>query len=185
MIDDVTISLELLPGGTSALANFTGGVEKVEFTSTPFGPPELLDPNSVPPSPDPNAPPIEIEIWETLGASFPYGDFEIIDGGTPPDVYEIPLPGAIPDIAAAITAGDVFIVSARLETFDPGPIGPTAGSPTVPPIDPYEYVFGGTDIGSAVDAPLLIISTVPIPEPASIALGAFGVLLIGLRRRDL
>ncbi len=169
-ITDVTIDLELLPGGTSALANFTGDVEIVDFSSTIFTPAEILDPDLFAIPPD--------AIWSSFGTSTPYGGFGIDGPGsaTPADTYSISLPGSIPDLGSTIGAGDIFIVTARLVTFDPGPIGALAP----PAIDPYEYVFGLTDVvsssGSTTAAPVLTITTAAavVPEPSS------AVLLVGL-----
>jgi hypothetical protein len=162
----VTIDLTLISGGTSALANFTGGFEDVRFTSTPVPYEAILDPVGfgVPAS----------SVWATFGTGSDYGSFVL--GGpmspmpTPPATYTIGLPGAVADVKSKITAGSLFIVTARLVTYDPGPIGPMAP----PAIDPFEYVFGLTDVvspsGSHAPIPYLKITTAPVPEPGSVAL---------------
>lgn len=184
VIDEVAIKLELLPGGSSLLANFEGGAEAVVFTSTPFFAGEILDPNTVPPPPDPNLPgPIDM-IWGSFGEGDFYGEFVVPDPIIEPTAtgpHEIPLTEAIPDLETAIIFDDIFIVTARLETFDPGPIG--AGAP--PAITPYEYIFGGTDVGTAVPFPELIITTKPIPEPATWGLFGLAMVCMPLRRHKL
>lgn len=188
-ISGLSIDLTLTPGGSAVLANFSGGVESVEFSSTPFTEMEILDPVGEGVSTD--------AIWGSFGTSTPYGSFDISgtppSGGSPasadgvmtlpPDTYTIDLMGGIPDVETAIGAGGIFIVSARLSSFDPDVIGP--GTP--PAVDPYEYVFGITDVvpmsgGSpSVPAPILTIST--IPEPSSVLLiTIFGSLLFMARR---
>ena len=184
VIADVTITLELIIG-SGIIANFSGGDEVVEFTSTPFFAPEILDPNSVALPPDPNLPPVEDLIWSSFGTGEFYGDFVVPDpviAPTPPGSYEIPLPGAIPDIEGAILAGDVFVVTARLATYDPGPIGPGPGE-GAPGTFPYEYVFGITDVGKSVPFPELVITTVPIPEPTTCGLSAIAVATLLFKRR--
>ena len=183
-VTDVTLALELLPGGTSALANFTGDEEVVAFSSTIFTPGEILDPMTA-------GIPLE-DIWDTFGSSTPYGEYTIFGpGSSTPSVdgtQIVTLGGAIPDLEAAIAAGGIFIVTARLLTFDPGPIGATAP----PPIDPYEYVFGLTDVvspsGSLTAAPELTITTSastvnPIPEPSSFVLTSIGLAALAASRR--
>ena len=177
-ITGVSIELELLDGGTSVLANFTGDHEVVEFTSTPFGADDILDPDTA-------GIPID-DIWSTFGTSKPYGGFEILGPATPdptlPGFYDIDLAGSIGDLADAISTGDEFIITARLATFDPDPIGPDAP----PAIDPYEYVFGLTDVVSAFPTtppPTLTITTSAIPEPSTYFLWGTGILFFIARRR--
>jgi len=56
-------------------------------------------------------------------------------------------------------------------------------------VDPYEYVFGLTDVvtpsGTTIPAPDLIITTAPIPEPTSLVLliGVSAMSLVNFRRR--
>jgi hypothetical protein len=177
----VTIDLTLIPGGTSALANFTGGFEDVRFTSTPVPYEAILDPVGfgVPAS----------SVWATFGTGMDYGSFVL--GGpmspmpTPPATYTIGLPGSVADATAKIATGSLFIVTARLVTYDPGPIGPMAP----PAIDPFEYVFGLTDVvspsGSHAPMPYLKITTAPVPEPASFALASLAAYAgFGAARRS-
>jgi hypothetical protein len=168
----VSIDLTLIDGGTSALGNYTGGMEVVEFTATPVPASIILSPGAIPAT----------SIWATFGTGPHFGDFVItgIPGGpkTMPDgTYPIGLPGAVGPIGPAIATSSLFVVTARLATYDPGPIGP--GAP--PAIDPYEYVFGLTDVtsptGSHAPIPYLKITTAPIvPEPSTLALATFAVL---------
>jgi hypothetical protein len=174
---DVFIDLALLAGGTSALANFSGGAEFIKFTSTSFTAEEILDPGLLLPPDD------IITVFESFGTGTPYGGLELLSGGSPPGIYEIPLTDAVPDVIAAIDAGSTLVVTARLFTFDPDPIGPVVGSP----IDPYEYVFGGTDIASSTGPstvpPVPLTIETAVPEPASIALLGLGSLIMHRRRR--
>lgn len=180
----VTIDLTLIPGGTSALANFTDGFEAVAFTATPVPVAAIIDPVGFGVTP--------ASIWATFGTGTPFGDFTVVGPGSPsptlPGTYTIGLPGAVSAIGPEIASGGLFVVTARLATFDPGPIG--AGAP--PPVDPYEYVFGLTDVvsptGSHAPIPYLTISTAPaaaVPEPSSLALflSAVPVIWLGMRRR--
>lgn len=179
----VTIDLTLIPGGTSALANFTSGFELVAFTDTPVPVAAIIDPVGFGVTP--------ASIWATFGTSLPLGDFTIVGpgGGSPtvPGTYPIGLPGAVSAIGPKIASGALFIVTARLVTFDPGPIG--AGAP--PPVDPYEYVFGLTDVvsptGSHAPIPYLTITTEAtaeaVPEPSSLALCLSAAAVFWLRAR--
>jgi hypothetical protein len=175
----VSIDLTLIDGGSSALGNFSGGMEVVDFTSTPVPASTILTPGAIPPT----------SIWATFGTGLSFGSFVIpgIPGGpkTIPDgTYPIGLPGAVSAIGPSIATSSLFVVSARLATFDPGPIG--AGAP--PPIDPYEYVFGLTDVTSSTGPhapiPYLHITTAAVPEPSTLVLGFLaGIALAALRRR--
>lgn len=176
----VSIDLTLIDGGTSALGNFSGGMEVVEFTATPVPASIILTPGAIPTT----------SIWATFGTGPSFGSFVIpgIPDGpkTMPDgTYTIGLPGAVSAIGPAIGTSSLFVISARLATFDPGPIG--SGAP--PPIDPYEYVFGLTDVtsptGSHAPIPYLTITTAPVPEPSSVVLlglAAISLLLVARRR---
>ena len=154
----VTLSLELLFGGV--LANFaTGGMEVVEFGPTPFGPDEILRTVVTPPDP--------IDIWDTFGDGS-YGGFVIFGAGSPTpsmaDVYTIPLPGALTDVKDAVAIGSEIIITARLATFDPDPIGMGATA-----VDPFEFVFGLTDVHAAPPGADVIpkLTLITIPEPNS------------------
>jgi len=183
VVTDVTIELTLPAGGSSVIANFTGDIEIVEFSSTPHSPAEILDPDFFAIPSD--------AIWSTFGSSDPYGGFEIIgpahpiDPPTPEGLLTIPLPGSISDVESAILGGSILVITAKLATFDPGPIGLLAP----PAIVPYEYVFGTTDVvssvGSSVGFPELTITTATIPEPACVSLLAVGLACLSFsRRRD-
>jgi len=178
-ISEVTIDLELTEGGSAALANFTGGLEIVSLSGTPFGAAEIVDPMGTMTS--------SVDIWSSFGSSTPYGTFEIEGSAgamtTVPGIYSIPLPGSIADLEAAIAGGGVFIVTGKLATFDPDVIGPDAP----PAVDPYEYVFGITDVvasggGSSTPAPVLTITTVP--EPGAVGLLLLVLVVAGLRRKS-
>lgn len=172
---DVSIDLELLPGGTSALANFTGDIELVEFSATPFSAAEIKDPAAFALDP--------LAIWDTFGTGPLYGAFELVVPThpvlppTPPDVYTIPLPGAVADTESAL-GSDFLVITARLASYDPDPIELLGFGSA---IDPYEYVFGLTDVvtpsGPGIPAPDLIITTVTIPEPTS---ATIALMLIGI-----
>jgi len=175
VITSVEIDLVLLTGGTSALANFTGDVEMIEFSGTSFTKKEILG----------EAPADPLAMWDSFGTGPGYGGFELFSPSHPtepatvPDTYAISLPGSFADVTDAITAGDYFVLTARLATYDPDPIVPG-------PPDIYEYVFGGTDVvdggvPTALPPPDLSITTAPIPEPASALL--FGLALPVLMRR--
>jgi len=178
-VTSVSIELDLLFGGTSALANFSGGFEVVEFTSSFYSDDEILDFETAGLDP--------VDIWETFGTEDPYGTYVIAGPGDPmptmPGIQTIDLPGANPDVEAAM-GSTILIVTARLETYDPDPIE-VPGFPDA--IDPYEYVFGGTDVvkdgGSVTPPPPLIITTEVIPEPGSFALLALGGVAVLRRRR--
>ncbi len=179
-ITGVSIELEVLTGGV--LANFMTPTEVVEFSSTSFSAGEILDPEAT-------AIPFE-DIWSTFGSSTPYGGFEIhpASSGTPtiPGVYTIDLPGAVSDVTDAIIAGTEFTVTAKLATFDPGPIGAGSGALGVPPVDPFEFVFGLTDVVAGLPttpAPLLSITTTAVPEPSSAMLLPLAAMVL-LRRRS-
>ncbi len=179
-ITGVSIELELVSGGV--IANFATGSEIVEFSSTPHTAAEILDPDGASISYD--------TIWSTFGSSTPYGGFEIMDASsatpTTPGPYTIGLPGAIGDVTDAITSGSEFTVTAKLATFDPGPIGAGAGDPAVPPTDPYEFVFGLTDVvggSSPFPAPTLYITTTAVPEPGTALMMPLASLLVLRRRR--
>jgi hypothetical protein len=174
----VSLDLTLIAGGTSALGNFSDGKEVVDFTATPVPADIILDPGGIPPT----------SIWATFGTGISYGSFVITgipDGPktTPDGTYTIGLPGAVSAIGPAIATSSLFVVSARLATFDPGPIGASAP----PPADPYEYVFGLTDVvspsGSHAPIPFLTITTAPIPEPTSGMLFMLSLCGFGYRYR--
>ena len=170
VVTDVTIELTIPSGGSAVIANFTGDSEVVDFSSTSYTPAEILDPDAFAIPPD--------AIWSTFGSTIPYGGFEIfgpshpIEPPTPEGLHTIPLPGAIPDVETAILSGSILAITAKLATFDPGPIGPTAP----PAVVPYEYVFGTTDVVPAlVGFPELTITTEVIPEPTCASLLAIGL----------
>lgn len=179
VVTSVSLELDLLFGGTSALANFTGGVEVVEFTSSAYSDDEILDFEAAAIDP--------VDIWASFGTADPYGGYVLAGPLEPepttPGIQTIDLPGANPDVEAAM-GSTLFIVTARLETYDPDPIE-VPGFPDA--IDPYEYVFGGTDVvkdgGSVTPPPPLIITTEVIPEPGTFALLVLGGVAVLRRRR--
>lgn len=174
-ITSVEIDLVLLDGGTSALANFTGDIEIVEFSGTTFTKEEILDETPADP----------IAIWDSFGTGPSYGAFELVSTEHPtldptiPGTYSISLPGSIPDVTDAIAAGDYFVLTARLATYDPDPILPG-------PTDEYEYVFGLTDVvdgGFETSLPPPDLSITTVPEPSALALLGLGGLIVMRRRR--
>ena len=167
MITSVGLVLTLPFGGV--IANMTEGFEDVVFTSTttdydafadPLGSGLMLD-----------------EIFHSMGTGDFYGDFLIIDGGTPDGEVTIDLTAAaIMDIEDSIGADSPFVLTGRLATYDPDPLAL------------FEFVFGLTDVvvdstPTGFPVPKLVITTAPIPAPGSLALLGLGMLASSSRRR--
>ena len=182
-ITDVSLKLDLIFGGV--MANFSGAppLEFVTFTSTDVSAADIL-------AADISDPPEMLGIFDSFGFGTEYGGFDIFPGtsDTPtlPGEHIIPLPGAIADLTDAIAAGDVFVITARLATYDPGPVDS----------DPFEFVFGLTDVVKTVETspgvfervvdggllPELTFTTVPEPSSMLLLSGLFAGLAIRRRR---
>ncbi len=184
-IVEVALNLDLVFGGV--LANFSEdpAPEFVTFTSTPASAEDILAASIDDPDP-------MLGIFDTFGMGTEYGGFDVFPGSsdtpTLPGEQVIPLPGAIDDLTAVIESGGVFVVTARLATYDPGPIGD----------DDYEFVFGLTDVVDTIETspgvfervvddsivPSLSFVTFAVPEPSSmIVLIGIGVGVATQRRR--
>ena len=178
IVTGVSIDLTLVaPIGSSVMTNFAttdvmgDPFELVEFSSTPFSADAIKDPGLAGVDP--------IDIWDSFGTATDYGDF-LIPGGVPGPMdgtETIPLPGALADVDTALSSPDgIFIVTARLETYDPGTLA----------ADPFEFVFGLSDVvaaGSTIPAPILTITTAPVPEPSALALVGMCIGALARRRR--
>ena len=151
------------------IANFTGGMaEHVTFSSTDMPYEAIADPTGFGVSPE--------EVWETLGTGTEYAGFDIEPAGTPPGLYGVELATeAFMDMETAASMDEPFVLSAKLDTYDPAMEAL------------YEFVFGLSDIvvdsmPTGMPVPKLVITTEPVPAPSSIALlGVAGML--GSRRR--
>ena len=165
-IVSATFTVELLFGGV--IANFTGGVEHVSFTSTSSSYDAIADPMGAGMAPE--------EIFDTLGTGTEYTGFDIVDMGTPPGLYSLDMtPTALGDIEASMDMDEIFVMSGKLDTYDPAMAAA------------FEFVFGLSDVvtggmPSGMPVPKLTIETAPIPAPSGLALlGIAGAL--GTRRR--
>ena len=187
-IVEVSITLDNIFGGV--IANFSGdpAIEFVTFTSTDASAADILTASIDDPEP-------MLELFDSFGFGTDYGGFDIFPGesDTPtiPGEYVIPLPGAIPDLSDTIEDGGVFIITARLATYDPGPVGD----------DPFEFVFGLTDVVKTIETdpgmfervvdtelvPTLTFSTTSsIPEPSVLMITiAFAALGVHVRQRGI
>jgi len=168
IIVSVSFEFELLFGGV--IANFTGGEpEHVTFSSTSTPYEAIADPTGSGVSPE--------EVWETLGTGTEYAGFDIVAGGTVPGMYGVELaPEAFMDMETAASMDEPFVLSAKLDTYDPAMEAL------------YEFVFGLSDIFAGGDhtgmpIPKLVITTAPVPTPSGIALLGLGALLSTKRRR--
>ncbi|MBL4699508.1 MAG: hypothetical protein JKX70_11820 [Phycisphaerales bacterium] len=165
MIVSVEFELELLFGGI--LANMSDGFEAASFTSTTSDYLTFADPLGSGLGPD--------EIFDSMGTGEFYTGAAFDDMSEPGEVTMAMSAAAIFDMETSIATGSSFMITGKMDTYDPDP-----GAL-------FEFMFGLTDVvvggsptGFAV--PKLIITTAPIPAPASIAVLAGG-LLIGSRRR--
>ena len=167
-IVSVSFEFELLFGGV--IANFTGGEpEHVTFSSTSTPYEAIADPGAFGITPE--------EVWDTLGTGTPYAGFDIIPGGTPPGPHAVDLaPEAIMDMEMAASMDEIFVLSGKLDTYDPA-------------MDAlFEFVFGLSDIvvdsmPTGMPVPKLVITTGPIPSPSALAILGLGGLLGAKRRR--
>ena len=168
-IVSVSFEFELLFGGV--IANFTDDApEHVTFSSTSTPYEAIVDPDAFGISPE--------EVWETLGTGTPYAGFDIVPGGTLPGPHAVDLaPEAIMDMELAASMDEVFVLSGKLDTYDPA-------------MDAlYEFVFGLSDIvvdstPTGMPVPKLVITTAPIPAPSGLAILGIAGLLTAHRRRD-
>ena len=164
----VSFEFELLFGGV--IANFTDGMaEHVTFSSTDMPYEAIADPTGFGVSPE--------EVWDTLGTGTEYAGFDIEPAGTPPGMYGVDLaPEALMDMEFAASMGEAFVLSAKLDTYDPA-------------MDAiYEFVFGLSDVvtdgmPSGMPIPKLVIHTAPIPAPSGVAIFGLSAILAAKRRR--
>ncbi len=163
----VSFEFELLFGGV--IANFTDGMaEHVTFSSTDMPYEAIADPTGFGVSPE--------EVWDTLGTGTEYAGFDIEPAGTPPGLYGVDLaPEALMDMEFAASMGEAFVISAKLDTYDPAMEAL------------YEFVFGLSDVvtdgmPSGMPIPKLVIHTAPIPAPSALTLLGCAAML-GTRRR--
>jgi hypothetical protein len=167
--DEIITSVELvltLPFG-GVIANMGGGFEEVLFTSTTSDYTTFADPLSSGLKLD--------EIFDSMGTGDIYAGFGI-DGDTIDGEYSIDLSlDAIEDIGDSLGSGTPFMLTGRLATYDPDP-----GAA-------FEFVFGLTDVvvgglPTGFPVPKLVITTEPIPAPASLSLLGLGLLVMSKRR---
>ncbi len=167
-IVSVSFEFELLFGGV--IANFTEGMaEHVTFSSTDSPYEAIVDPGMFGATPE--------EIWSTLGTGTEYAGFDIEAGGTPPGMYGVDLaPAAIMDMEMAASMGDAFVISGKLDTYDPDMAAL------------YEFVFGLSDIvddgmPTGMPIPKLVITTAPVPSPSGVTILGLASLAGARRRR--
>lgn len=167
-IVSVSFEFELLFGGV--IANFTDGMaEHVTFSSTDSPYEAIVDPGMFGATPE--------EIWSTLGTGTEYAGFDIEAGATPPGMYGVDLaPEAIMDMEMAASMGDAFVISGKLDTYDPDVAAL------------FEFVFGLSDIvddgmPTGMPIPKLVITTAPVPAPSGLALLGVAGLATTRRRR--
>jgi hypothetical protein len=166
-IVSMSLVLENVFGGT--IANMTGGMEVVEFTSTSFGYDEIADPDAamIP----------AIDIFDSFGMGAFYGDAVFdMDGPLPGPVEIVLSPDAIADAFDAMMLDETFMISGALATYDPEPDAM------------FEFVFGLTDVvvdstPTGFPVPKLVITTAPIPTPSGVLVFAGMGLLAGRRNR--
>ncbi len=165
---DAAFSL-YLPTEFSIPANFKGGIEVFEITSSAHTAEEILDPAGHGLTPE--------EMFPTFGFGDFYGDvvFESASPPTGPFPMEIiiPLsPTAISHIMAS--SGGSFVITGRMASYDPDP-----GVPDEIMFSLSDLVVGGVD--TALPKPFLSLST--IPEPGTIWIVTLGAGILALRRR--
>ena len=168
-ISGATFSI-YLPTEFSVPANFTGGVEIFEITSSAFTADAILDPMSAMVSPE--------DIFDTFGMGEFYGDLPIFLAdppmGTFPLELVIPLsPSAIADIEAS--AGGTFVITGRMATYDPA-----TGVLDEVMFSLSDLVVGGID--TALPKPFLSLTTVP--EPSTCTLMAIAGMACLVRSRS-
>ncbi len=163
-----SVSFDLVLPFAGVLANMTGGFEAVSFTSTPTDYLTFADPLGSGMGPD--------EIFDTMGTGSLYGGFGI-DDMTPDGEVSIDMsPTAIFDMETSLMTGSPFMITGKLDTYDPDP-----GAL-------FEFVFGLTDVVTGgLETPLgfpkLVITTAPVPTPGSVGLLALAGLGLCNRKR--
>lgn len=161
-----------LPSEFSIPANFKGGIEVFEITSSFYTAEEIVDPTAFGLAPE--------IMFPTFGTGDFYGDtvFEFDDSPEGPFPLEIVIPlspFALDDIAAA--SGGKFVITGRMASYDPDPG------------DPHEIIFSLSDlvvdgIDTSLPKPFLSLSTTsPVPEPSTFWLVSLILLVFGFRRR--
>ncbi len=167
-IVSVSFEFELLFGGV--IANFTDDApEHVTFSSTAMPYEAIVDPDALGVSPE--------EVWDTLGTGTEYAGFDIVPGETPTGPHAVDLaPEAIMDMELAASMDEIFVLSGKLDTYDPA-------------MDAlFEFVFGLSDIvvdsmPTGMPVPKLVITTGPIPAPSGLAIISIAGLMSTRRRR--
>lgn len=165
MVVSVTLGLTNVFGGVSA--NFSGGMEIVEFSSTGTPFPAIVDPAGTGTDP--------LMIFDDFGMGAFYGAVEFDAAGPPSGPVDVPLtPPGMADVIASIGSPMPFVISSKLLTFDPAP-GVVR-----------EFAFGFTDLvvgGVPTSFPpvTLEIETAPIPAPAGPTV--LGLAVLRRRRR--
>jgi len=115
-----------------------------------------------------------------FGMGDEYGGFDIFPGSSPtptlPGSYVVPLPGAVDDLTATVEGGGIFVVTARLATYDPGP-----GTDVVDTVEVSPGVFERVVDESII--PSLSFVTTAVPEPSGLLVLARLAIGIATKRR--
>jgi len=165
VIVGVDFELMLVFGGV--LANMIDGFETASFTSTTSDYLTFADPASSGMGPD--------EIFDSMGTGEFYTGVGIDDMTEDGEVTMAMSTAAIFDMETSISTGATFMITGKLDTYDPDP-----GAL-------FEFIFGLSDVvvgggSTGFPVPKLIITTAPVPSPAGIfVLG--GGLLCSIRRK--
>ena len=166
MVVGVEFELELLFGGM--IANFEGGVEAASFTSTTTSYEAFADPEGSGLAPD--------KIFDSMGTGDLYGSVGFDPISPPGEIVMDRSPAAIFDMETSLAAGTPFMITGKMDTFDPAADAL------------FEFMFGLTDIvvgGSPTGMPVpkLIITTAPIPAPGPVVLLGMSGLIAARRKR--
>ena len=167
---DASFSI-FLPSEFSIPANFTGGIEVFEITSSFHTAEEILDPTAAGLTPE--------EMFPTFGFGDFYGD-AVFEEASPPEgpfpmEIVIPLsPMAIDDIMAS--GGGTFVITGRMASYDPEPDASA------------EIIFSLSDlvvddIDTSLPKPFLSLETTSIPEPSGLLLVSVVGAGLFIRRR--